>query len=857
MKAFRFSRSFAVLVVMLLGFGEVYSERYIQINSGSGTYHSGNIVPMGADNIVHWSGLSVTWRLHSNGAGDGLSFSQTQTAVQKAFDAWQNVSTSSIGFSYGGSTSNTWANDGQNVHYWAESGDPAHGGILGSPQTLAITCITINASKEIQDIDIVYDGRDRIWKVDGNDYDIEAVAAHENGHLIGLHHTEVTTSPFPTMYEDYQGVYFRTLENDDRVGASFLYSGTLIENETLSGTNYFDWNVTIPSNVTLTFNAGATFNFASGTSLTVNGSLVANSTDPNQRITFTGTSSTPGYWNGIKINSGSTSTASTMRRCNVSYATTGVTVTYTGNVNNVTLDKCRISNNSSKGIYVNGNGYSSAFVHPTLSSNHIFSNSSSGIWLSNYAKPFITGNQIDYNGAYGIEATSSYTGEVSFNRLANNSWQGMFFYSSSHALVNRNTVESNGSGGIYIFSNSNVTAAGGGTNQGRNEITGNTGTGVYANTSSPNFGISNGYNWMQSNTNYEAQMVGSSGYQLRAENCYWGGGAPAPSEISGNVDYSPHVTTLPNPIGWGQSDGHDPSYLVQPQPNPTIAITPPQSFYPLMASRATNGAPGDWTRDLSDAIDVGLATGDWSQASELITALHRELQDARVPVVDFDLVASYANRSDVASPIRKMLALVLVENDLAVNNTLAALTRLQNFRQSQSVHAAEFLANTGLVHLYRQNDVASAQNVLAQLRALAQNGDDIAAEHATVFARIIDDYLEHTTHASMELQRLIAARSQTHSLPTTSALVQNYPNPFNPETQIRFALPQASHVVVKIFNLLGEEVHTLVDEWREAGHHGVRWDGRDKNGNTVASGIYLYQLQAGSFSQVKKMSLVR
>ncbi|MCI0695971.1 T9SS type A sorting domain-containing protein [candidate division KSB1 bacterium] len=95
------------------------------------------------------------------------------------------------------------------------------------------------------------------------------------------------------------------------------------------------------------------------------------------------------------------------------------------------------------------------------------------------------------------------------------------------------------------------------------------------------------------------------------------------------------------------------------------------------------------------------------------------------------------------------------------------------------------------------------------------------------------------------------------SPPFSFSVSQNYPNPFNPETVIRFALPQASHVVVKIFNVLGAEVRTLVDEQYETGYHHVRWDGKDKNGKQVASGVYLYQLRAGSFSQVKKMSLLR
>jgi len=94
-------------------------------------------------------------------------------------------------------------------------------------------------------------------------------------------------------------------------------------------------------------------------------------------------------------------------------------------------------------------------------------------------------------------------------------------------------------------------------------------------------------------------------------------------------------------------------------------------------------------------------------------------------------------------------------------------------------------------------------------------------------------------------------------LPEGFELEQNYPNPFNPETEIRFQLPQASQVLVRIFNTLGQEIRTLTDREYEAGFHSVRWDAKDNKGNLVSSGIYLYQLKAGVFSQIKKMSLIR
>ncbi|MFQ5638543.1 MAG: DNRLRE domain-containing protein [bacterium] len=89
------------------------------------------------------------------------------------------------------------------------------------------------------------------------------------------------------------------------------------------------------------------------------------------------------------------------------------------------------------------------------------------------------------------------------------------------------------------------------------------------------------------------------------------------------------------------------------------------------------------------------------------------------------------------------------------------------------------------------------------------------------------------------------------------ALEQNYPNPFNPVTEIRFQIPEASQVVLRIFNILGKEVRTLIHTQYVPGLHRIIWDGKDNQGKAVPSGVYFYQLQAGSFSQVKKMGLIR
>ena len=97
----------------------------------------------------------------------------------------------------------------------------------------------------------------------------------------------------------------------------------------------------------------------------------------------------------------------------------------------------------------------------------------------------------------------------------------------------------------------------------------------------------------------------------------------------------------------------------------------------------------------------------------------------------------------------------------------------------------------------------------------------------------------------------------TANLPTQFALEQNYPNPFNPTTEIRYALPQRSDVQLVIFNALGQQIRTLVSRTQDAGFHEIMWDGKDSNGQSVASGIYLYRIAAGNFSAVCKMILMK
>ncbi|MGC9364521.1 MAG: T9SS type A sorting domain-containing protein [Fidelibacterota bacterium] len=95
------------------------------------------------------------------------------------------------------------------------------------------------------------------------------------------------------------------------------------------------------------------------------------------------------------------------------------------------------------------------------------------------------------------------------------------------------------------------------------------------------------------------------------------------------------------------------------------------------------------------------------------------------------------------------------------------------------------------------------------------------------------------------------------ALPKAFALKQNFPNPFNPTTSIAFEMPSAQNVRLTVYNMLGQSVRTLVNDYRTAGRYLVHWDGRDDSGHMVGSGIYFYQIQAGSFTKTAKMVFLK
>ena len=109
-----------------------------------------------------------------------------------------------------------------------------------------------------------------------------------------------------------------------------------------------------------------------------------------------------------------------------------------------------------------------------------------------------------------------------------------------------------------------------------------------------------------------------------------------------------------------------------------------------------------------------------------------------------------------------------------------------------------------------------------------------------------------TMHGPIAVMPQAEEAAEIQALPTEFGLAQNVPNPFNPGTEIRYQLPEASYVVLAIYDVLGQQVQVLVEGFIDAGYRSVVWDAKD-----VASGIYFVRMEAGDFVRVRKMVLIR
>ena len=160
-----------------------------------------------------------------------------------------------------------------------------------------------------------------------------------------------------------------------------------------------------------------------------------------------------------------------------------------------------------------------------------------------------------------------------------------------------------------------------------------------------------------------------------------------------------------------------------------------------------------------------------------------------------------------------------------------------------------------------ENATETADYVTLHMVDLYDFSPGDTANFATLLlaAETLDDL---DIHAEQAMQRLfdltmIVGVDGDITFPNQYALHQNYPNPFNLVTTLMYDLPENGLVNIAIYDMLGREVKTLINQTQDAGYKSVIWDATNDNDRPVSAGIYLYQIQDGEYKQTKKMVLLK
>jgi Right handed beta helix region len=256
--------------------------------------------------------------------------------------------------------------------------------------------------------------------------------------------------------------------------------------------------------------------------------------------------------------------------------------------------------------------------------------------------------------------------------------------------------------------------------------------------------------------------------------------------------------------------------------------------------------------------DVG-PTDDWSRLGIPNTDSVVNFEDLMIFAMNFGIVSGAKSKV----PVAKTVDLAWVHyDDGSTALRLVDGAGLKGLRVTADVAIPG--VTTGQL-LDEQSELTFLQNVGEKLDAsvavmglnntftgtgdllVVSGGAEIALDKLTITARAIDN-------SELEIRL-----DQTSGIltPRVFALQDNYPNPFNPQTKISFSLPESQHVQLTIFGVDGRKVATLLNEVRGVGLHEVTWSGRDGSDKGVASGTYFFRLEAGPYSDVKKMTLMK
>lgn len=625
---------------------------------------------------------------------------------------------------------------------------------------------------------------------------------------------------------------------------------TISNNSTLSGRILIEDNVTISSGVTLFIIPGTEITFKNGYSLTINGKLIAKG-DINNRIAFTSSNPTPqpGDWEGIICSGGG---PDTLTYCDIKYATNGIR--FVNTAANSYMFNDTISRTSECGVFVSNTNWSnpSLKIYKCVVSN----NDKSAVKVNN-ARVLISHSKMENNEQQQLGPSTVYVcngGRVYIDstRIQNNVYLGVEASgTSSRAILSideykkgYNTLNQNGGGEVYVHNSARA-------------ILGFSARISYCScpdqTAVPNSSVPGcppgctlkyryepraGYNNVYDSYTFPGRLVNNtSDTTVPARYIYWG--THRASEYIGSVDTLYQLSSAVN------------------TPSKTMYLEPPSEIMAL----------GE----------------EWQILLEWVLQLKKDVEENRENAIDalyqLALHVGEGGAFESAFPLSWEMFLRVVENSSLPDRIRSTAYAL---RTQLKIDKGEYQTAIGMA-----NDMLSRRSIgddlwlyhqTRKIFASVGSGDSVSAWSIFNAVKPRGYMIDSTAIKTMEEYLVTALVSnpgfvgsgtefRSNSIsdnelkPKTYKLEQNYPNPFNPITVINYQLPVDGLVTLKVFNILGQEIVTLVDEsasgGQEAGYKSVSYDA-----SQLPSGVYFYKLSVAAskvsvFTDVKKMIVIK
>jgi len=590
-----------------------------------------------------------------------------------------------------------------------------------------------------------------------------------------------------------------------------MWFGSLPFNMTWSGTTIISGDFNIPSGMTLTL-SGSTQQMQKGASLIVNGNLIINE------------GSTQYFQNGasIIINGALTIYGESVQHFqNGSSLNIYGTLTSYGTVSNpVTFDFKSPNDTTNNGIRFYNGSIGSGINHCLIR------NADRGIYENGVS---LNIDNSEINGCtYGICLYNS--SPTIHNNNIHNNYTGVYLISSSSHL-DSNYVHNNAYG-ISCVDNSHP-IFGNGSKPGYNTISSNT-YGVYCwNNSLPVLGnnspVIGGHNKIENPSNNGYNLYSLSSGVIYAINNWWGSNVIFNIAYTGSVIYRPYLTNA----------NVDPLHTLSKSANN------------LYSSGGGNSSLFDLLNNANELI----AEKNFNQARSICLNLITNYPDSSVSFNALNLIKETytVNEIDSCKNIYSSLFNTKAKKDiyalagliLADFDTENKLSRIQDvFNAYQKEKIVELAIFDQFEYIYfEKQDMDNAREILKELDLQFPKSEGAIEAH-----RIIRD-AEYFQIESLPDQALQKSPDRT---PKDYTLYNNYPNPFNGNTNINYFLPKQSHVILKIHDILGREIETLVDEEEIGGSYMAVFNGRQ-----LSSGVYFYTMKVGDFMQTKKLLLLK